>query len=201
MFQPTFKKELISIQKQLPPTIRLPEDPIENVWHYYKYLTLNYITSVDKIIVLVKIPLVDNHSVLIFYKIYNLPVFNPIIGKSVKYNIEGNSIAVSHDKRYATIPTDSEFIECTLASGHFCSLRSALYHMQTSKWCLTVLFLKNDELINENCEMSVSNVTSPEAIYLDEGNWAIATVEPDQMEITCTAQKPCNFIEPSFNFG
>ena len=46
------------------------------------------------------------------------------------------------------------------------------------------LFLKNDELINENCEMSVSNVTSLEAIYLDEGNWAIATMEPDQMEIT-----------------
>ena len=47
-----------------------------------------------------------------------------------------------------TIPTDSEFIECTPAS-----------------------------------------VTSPEAIYLDEGNWAIATMEPDQMEIRCTAQK------------
>ena len=141
----------------------------------------------DKIIVLVKIPLVDNHSVLNLYKIYNLPAFNP--SKSVKYNIEGNSIAVSHDKRYATIPTEYEFIECTLATGHFCSLRSALYHMQTSKWCLTVLFLKNDELINENCEMSVSNVTSHEAIYPDEGNWAIATVEPDQMKITCTAQK------------
>ena len=52
------------------------------------------------------------------YKIYNLPAFNPTIGKSVKYNIEGNSIAFSHDKRYATILTDSEFIECTLASGH-----------------------------------------------------------------------------------
>ena len=197
LIDPThLQKELISIQKQLPPTIRLPEDPIENVWHYYKYLTLNYIPFVDIIIVLVKIPLVDNHSSLDLYKMYNLPAFNPTIGKSVKYNIEGNSIAVSHDKRYATIPTDSEFIECTLASGHFCSLRSALYHMQTSKWCLTALFLKNDELINENCEMSVSNVTSPEAIYLDEGNWAIATVEPDQMEITCTAQKHVISLNP-----
>ena len=180
LINPThLQKELISIQKQLSPTIRLLEDPIENVWHYYKYLTLNYITFVDKIIVLFKIPFVDNHSVLNLYKIYNLPAFNPTISKSVKYNIEGKSIAVSHDKRYATIPTDSEFIECTLASGHFCSLRSALYHMQTSKWCLTALFMKNDELINENCEMSVSDITSPEAIYLDEGNWAIATVEPD----------------------
>ena len=62
LIDPThLQKKLISIQKQLSPTITLTEDPIENVWHYYKYLTLNYITFVDKIIVLVKIPLVDNH--------------------------------------------------------------------------------------------------------------------------------------------
>ena len=91
---------------------------------------------------LVKIPLVDNDSALNLYKIYNLPAFNPTIGKSVKYNIEGKSIAVSHDKRYATIPTDSEFIECTLASGYFCSLIGAMHYMQTSKWCLTALFLE-----------------------------------------------------------
>ena len=41
--------------------------------------------------------------------------------------------AVSMDRNYMTIPTESEFIECTLASGHFCNLRSALYHMQSSK--------------------------------------------------------------------
>ena len=44
--------------------------------------------------------------------------------------------------------------------------------------------------------MSVSNVTSPEAICLDEGNWAIATVEPDQMEITCTTQKHVISLNP-----
>ena len=36
--------------------------------------------------------------------------------------------------------------------------------------------------------MSLSNVTSPEVIYPDEGNWAIATVDPDQMGITYTTQ-------------
>ena len=188
--------ELRSIQQQLPPTITLPEDPTQNVWHYYKYLTVNYIPFEDKIIMLVKIPLVDNQSSLSLYKIYNLPVYHPKIDKSVKYNIEGNSIAISSDRKYATIPTDTEFMECTLASGHFCSLRSALYHMHYSNLCLTALFLKNDKLISENCEMSISNVTSPEAIYLDEGNWAIATMKPDQMEITCTEQQHVVSLNP-----
>ena len=188
--------ELESIQKQLPPTITLPEDPTQNIWHYYKYLTLNYIPLEDKIIMLVKIPLVDNQSALSLYKIYNLPVYNPKIDKSLKYNIEGNSIAISSDMKYATIPSDSEFMECTLASGHFCSLRSALYHMHYSNLCITSLFLKNDDLINENCEMNISNVTSPEAIYLDDGNWAIATMNSDQMEITCTDQKHVVSLNP-----
>ena len=197
LIDPThLQKELSSIQNQLPPTITLPEDPVQNVWHYYKYLSVNYIPFVDKIIMLVKIPLVDNQSSLSLYKIYNLPVYNPTIDKSVKYNIEGNSIAISSDKNYATIPTDTEFIECTLASGHFCSLKSALYHMHTSKWCLTALYLRNDELINQNCELNVSNVTSSEAIYLDEGHWAIATMKSDQMEVTCTAQKHVVSLNP-----
>ena len=190
------QKELTLIQKQLPPTIILPEDPTQNVWHYYKYLTVSYIPFVDKIIMLVKVPLVDNQSSLSLYKIYNLPVYNPTIDKSIQYNFEGNSIAISSDRNYATIPTDSEFIECTLASGHFCNLRSALYYMQASKWCLTALFLKNDDLINANCEMSVSNVTQPEAIYLDEGHWAIASMEHDKMEITCTTQKHVVSLNP-----
>ena len=197
LIDPTYlQSELAPIQQQLPPSIKLPENASKNVWHYYKYLTVNYIPLEDKIIILIKIPRVDSQSALNLYKIYNLPVFNPQIGKSVKYNTEGKSIAVSLDHNYATIPTDSEFLECTLASGHFCSLRSALYHMQTSKWCLVALFLKNDELINLNCEISVSNVNGPEAIYLDKGNWAIASMEPDQMEISCTTQKHAISLNP-----
>ena len=78
LIDPThLQKELVSIQKQLPPTIILPEDPTHNVWHYYKYLSVNYIPFVDKIIMLVKIPLVDNQSSLNLFKVYNLPIYKP----------------------------------------------------------------------------------------------------------------------------
>ena len=51
------------------------------------------------------------------------------------------------------------------------------------KMVFDCLILENDELINENCEMSLSKVTSPEAIYLDEGNCARATMEPEQKHV------------------
>ena len=68
--------------------------------------------------------------------------------------------------------------------------------MHNSSWYLTALFLKNDQMIDANCKMSVTNVTGSEAIYLDQGNWAAVTMEPDQMEISCNSQRHVISIEP-----
>ena len=154
-------RELLKIQDKLPPSIQLPEDPKTNVWHFYKFLSVSHTTHDNKIIVLIKVPLIDHDSTLDLYKVYNLPVFNPPLNKALTYEIEANTFAVSMDRNYMTIPTESEFIECTLASGHFCNLRSALYHMQSSKMCLIALFLKNENAISEYCEMKVMNISGP----------------------------------------
>ena len=46
------RQELIKIQKQLPPLIHLPEDPTENIWHYYRYLTVTKVSHDDNLILL-----------------------------------------------------------------------------------------------------------------------------------------------------
>ena len=189
-------RELLKIQDNLPPSIQLPEDPKTNVWHFYKFLSVSHTTHDNKIIVLIKVPLIDHDSTLDLYKVYNLPVFNPPLNKALTYEIEANTFAVSMDRNYMTIPTESEFIECTLASGHFCNLRSALYHMQSSKMCLIALFLKNENAISEYCEMKVMNISGPLALYLDDGTWAIATANIEQMEVTCPTQKHVISIVP-----
>ena len=189
-------KELVNIQKQLPPSLKLPEDPTQNIWHYYNFLSVSHTTHDNKIIVLIKLPLIDHDSSLDLYRIYNLPIFNPSLNKALTYQLEANTLAVSADRNYATIPTESEFLECTLANGHFCNLRSALYHMQSSKLCVISLFLKNEISISENCEMKVINITGPLALYLDQGTWAIATTDTEQMEVTCPLQKHVISIDP-----
>lgn len=189
-------KELLNIQKQLPPSIKLPEDPTQNIWHYYNFLSVSHTTHGNKIIVLIKLPLIDHDSSLDLYRIYNLPVFNPSLNKALTYQLETSTIAVTKDRNYATIPTESEFLECTLASGHFCNLRSALYHMKTSKMCVISLYLKDKATIDENCEMNVVNITGPLALYLDQGTWAIATTDSEQMEVTCPLQKHVITIDP-----
>ena len=55
---------LINIQKDLSPTHALPENPANNIWHFYKYLTITPVHHYDRLIMLIKIPLVDADSTM-----------------------------------------------------------------------------------------------------------------------------------------
>ena len=48
---------------------------------------------------------------------------------------------------------------------------------------LTDLFLKDNNKSQDQCKLTVTNITGPQANYLDQGNWAISITEPTQMEI------------------
>ena len=128
--------------------IHLPDDPTENIWHYYKYLTVTTVNHDDNLILLFKIPLVDSDSLVTLYRVYNLPIFNHHIGKLLMYNLEAKNFAITKDYKYIKTLTDSEFLKCTLANGHFCNLPSALYHIVYSSSCLSALFLKNTDKIH-----------------------------------------------------
>ena len=112
------KHELCKINKQLPTRLSPPEDPHENVWHYYRFLTVTPVIHNNRLILMIKIPLIDLDSGMNLYKIYYLSIYHNDIGKSLKYQLEGTNLAVTKDNRYATLLTDAEFLTCTLAEGH-----------------------------------------------------------------------------------
>ena len=92
--------------------------------------------------------LIDLDSVMNLYKIYNLPIYNHNIGKSLQYVLEGTNLAITKDNRYAAILSDTEFLQYTLAYGHFCALNTGLCHIDMSQWCLTALFFKDSAKID-----------------------------------------------------
>ena len=124
------RTEPINIQKVLSPTLALPENPANSVWHFYKYFTITPVHYYDRLIMLIKILFVDADLAMTLYKVYNLPIFHPQIGKSLQYNIERNFVAITQDRNYVTLLSEAEFIECTLAQGHFCSLEKAVLSCQ-----------------------------------------------------------------------
>ena len=145
---------------------------------------------------MIRIPLFDTDSTMTLYKVYNLPIYNQTIGKSLSYQLEVSNLAITKDNNYVSILTKGEFIQCTLAQGHFCNLNTALYHIDYSNWCLVAMFLKENNRINKDCKLSVTNITGPQAIYLDQGLWAISVEKPTQMEIRCPKVTQVKSLKP-----
>ena len=190
------RQELIKINKQLPTQLSLPENPRTNIWHNYKFLTVTPISHDNKIIQMINIPLNDLDFSMTLYKIYSLSIFHHEISKSLIYNIEGNNLTATKDNEYATILSDTEFIKCTLAQGHFCNLNTALNHIDLNLMCLTALFLKDNNKIQNQCKLAVTNIICPHANYLDQGNWAISVTEPKQMKIKCSDHTHIKTLQP-----
>ena len=61
---------------------------------------------------------------------------------------------------------------------------------------LTALFFKDKNKIQNQCELAVTNITGPQANYLDQGNWAISVTEPTQMEIKCSDHTHIKPLQP-----
>ena len=150
----------------------------------------------NQLILIIKIPLVDTDSTMTLYKTYNLPMFHPEIGKSLACELEGSNLAITQDRNYVTILTESEFIQCTLAQGCFCSLNTALYHIDYSKWCLADMFLKDNDRIHKYCTLTMTNITGTQAMYLDQGSWAISVEKSTQMEIRCPQVTQVKSLKP-----
>ena len=91
------RQELLQINKLWPARLSLPEDTHGNVWHYYRFLTMNPVIHGDKLVLMIKIPLIDLDSVMNLFKIYNLPIYNHDIGKSLQYVLEGTNLAITKE--------------------------------------------------------------------------------------------------------
>ena len=62
------RQELLRINKQLPTRLSLPEDPHRNIWHYYRFLTVSPVTHGNKLVLMIRIPLIDLDSGMNQYK-------------------------------------------------------------------------------------------------------------------------------------
>ena len=127
---------------------------------------------------MIRIPLIDLDSIMNLQKIYNLPIYNHHIGKCLQYLLEGTNLSITKDNKYAAVLSDTEFTKCTLVDRHFCTVNTGLYHIDTSQWCVTALFFKDNDKISDHCRLTLYNITGPQAHYLNQGLWVISVETP-----------------------
>ena len=89
------------------PRLNLPEDPNVNIWNYYTTTKITPIMMQDFLFLLVilTIPLTDQSLEMDLYKVYNLLTLHPELKIQLKYELEGEYLAISKDGMYAIIPT------------------------------------------------------------------------------------------------
>ena len=116
------RQELLQIHKQLLARLSLPEDSHGNVWHHYRFLTISPVIHGGKLVLMIRILLIDWDSIMNIYKIYNLPIYNHNIGKSLQYVLQGTNLAITKD-------------------GHIsiCSIRHGIQSVYFGRWTFLCL--------------------------------------------------------------
>ena len=84
-----------------------------------------------------------------------------------------------------------EFIQCTLADGHFCALNTSLYHVDTSQWCVMMTKLTFIADLPFPISLTPGQLPWP-------GLWAISVEEPVPMEVKCQDHSHIKTLEPPF---
>ena len=70
----------------------------------------------------------------------------------------------------------------------------------TQNCVLLPCFSKQNDRINKDCQLAVTNITGSQAIYLDQGLWAISIDNSTQMEIRCPNVTQVKSLKPPITF-
>ena len=124
------------------PRLRLPENPIENVWSYYSLMRVTPVVMENFLAIILTIPLVDISLQMNIYKVHNLPTLHPDLKVQFTYELEGEYLAISKNGIYAALPSAADIRICEATDGYLCMLNQALYPIEKIEWCVYALFEK-----------------------------------------------------------
>ena len=145
-------------------------------------------------IVIVPIPLLDLQEDLEVFQVHSLPLANmhptgagpPM---TAQYELEARAIAINRGRTKVALLKGKEVSACVDAKLGFCAIRSPIYPMFHSQFCVTALFKDDSRLVQQNCQVNVKlNSTLPQAEYIADGRWMVSTIRPLTFSVMCPDQ-------------
>ena len=139
----------------------------------------------DFLLIILTIPLTDQSLEMDLYKIYNLPAFHPELKVEFTYELEGEYLAITKNKLYATLPTAREIRICKGTGGYLCLMNQALYPIEKIEWCTYALFTHDEEKKREYYSINTHRQDANKAQSLEGYLWAVTAFEKGKMQIRC----------------
>ena len=168
------------------PKLKLPVEPTKNeIYQYYQIMSASAVMYDEMLLCILHVPLVDRSKAFQVFKIHNLPLPLPPLNKQMRHKLDHQYLAISTDKLYVTFPTTEEIFSCRMSIGSFCEINNAIYPTSTINLCEYVLFMEQQTLFRKLCKIDLVNFTRDQAFSLDSQFWAILTVQPTTMQVSC----------------
>ena len=168
------------------PKLKLPVEPTKNeIYQYYQIMSASAVMYDEMLLCILHVPLVDRSKTFQVFKIHNLPLPLPPLNKQMRHKLDHQYLAISIDKLYVTFPTVEEIFSCRMSIGSFCEINNAIYPTSTINSCEYALFMEQQTLVRKLCKVDLVNFTRDQAFSLDSQFWAILTVQPTTMQVSC----------------
>ena len=139
----------------------------------------------DKLVVLVKLPLLDASGQYEIYSVINMPVPFPPTNLTAVYDLEFKQFGISKDRTQYLILDDNDMARCGLETLRFCPLNSPTYKGSERKTCVIAVFLKQTANVRGLCKTKVSTEKLPLAQCLSQENWLVAASHPSRFTVLC----------------
>lgn len=189
IISPKFLRVLITdINAHLPKGLDLPIAPKGDIWKYYQSLTCATIIEGGQIIIIVSLPLLDQDNIYEIYEITSIPqpYGNKSINMVASHPIESRVLAIDKRRSRYLLLQESEITDCLSPHFDYCSVKSPVYPVNLSKYCIIALFLNNTVNIRNYCKVFIYfDTVLPQSTYIYDGTWALAAQEDLSFTVLC----------------
>lgn len=203
---------LLEIKAHLPPTLSLISEPKTDLWSFYEQLQTSALLDENRIVVVIKIPLLQTNNQFEIYKVFNLPIpFKNIQTDNPKapdmtatYSLEADALMIDKGRTKYSLLTQRETEICSDPAVKYCNVQSPIYPVNLARVCLVNLFLQKQDAAKKYCERIVTlNTRLPFAVKLINFMWVIVSQTELKFSLVCqrgqtkteTAKPPIFILE------
>ena len=180
---------LIGLKSKLPASLSLPEDPMENIWFYYRKLKVTSAFHDGCLIFVVDLPLIQVDSQFDLFQIHSFPVAAPsnmsegFRKATVQYAVDHAALAINFGRTRYFLLSSEELRQCTQAEDAYCRVNKPMFLTSAQLHCELSLFLSHRDI---NCESHLhQDVSLPQVIFLNAGVWMVITRDSFAVTIGC----------------
>lgn len=204
-----FRGMLLQIQEKLPKTVGLPANPRTKLFEYYKLLSCTPIFDGKRIIITVKIPLVEYSQQFDIFRAYSLPV--PLLGRDKNhpeerdmlayYKLESDYLAINSERSQYILMNENDVQQCLNTGMGICNIKGPVMNSNMARSCILSNFNQDKYKVEQFCQTWIHRTVLPTAVYLANDVYLIITDNAIVFHLSCDKKDSSRIrVDPPFGF-